>query len=98
MGAEVELLRQQLYSAKGVNCLLCAPTGRAAERMTESTGIEAKTIHRLLEVDPASGRFGKNESNRLDCDLLIIAETHDGMFSSSDDEIFLLVASRDILV
>ena len=43
--------------------------------MTESTGIEAKTIHRLLEVDPSSGRFGKNESNRLDCDLLIIDET-----------------------
>ena len=64
-----------IVRAKGVNCLLCAPTGRAAKRMTESTGIEAKTIHRLLEVDPSSGRFGKNESNRLDCDLLIIDET-----------------------
>ena len=64
-----------IVRAKGVICLLCAPTGRAAKRMTESTGIEAKTIHRLLEVDPPSGRFGKNESNRLDCDLLIIDET-----------------------
>jgi exodeoxyribonuclease V alpha subunit len=64
-----------IVRAKGVNCLLCAPTGRAAKRMTESTGIDAKTIHRLLEVDPSSGRFGKNESNRLDCDLLIIDET-----------------------
>jgi exodeoxyribonuclease V alpha subunit len=64
-----------IVRAKGVNCLLCAPTGRAAKRMTESTGIEAKTIHRLLEVEPSSGRFGKNESNRLDCDVLIIDET-----------------------
>jgi exodeoxyribonuclease V alpha subunit len=64
-----------IVRVKGVNCLLCAPTGRAAKRMTESTGIDAKTIHRLLEVDPSSGRFGKNESNRLDCDLLIIDET-----------------------
>ena len=42
---------------KGVNLLLCAPTGRAAKRMTEATGFEAKTIHRLLEVDPKGGGF-----------------------------------------
>ena len=64
-----------ILRAKGVKCLLCAPTGRAAKRMTESTGIEAKTIHRLLDVDPSSGRFGKSESNRLECDVLIIDET-----------------------
>jgi hypothetical protein len=50
--------------------LLCAPTGRAAKRMTEATGMEAKTIHRLLEVDPRSGGFRRNETNCLDCDLL----------------------------
>jgi exodeoxyribonuclease V alpha subunit len=42
----------RIVSAKGVRLLLCAPTGRAAKRMTEATGFEAKTIHRLLEVDP----------------------------------------------
>jgi exodeoxyribonuclease V alpha subunit len=41
-----------IIRAKGVKCLLCAPTGRAAKRMTESTGIEAKTIHRFLDVNP----------------------------------------------
>jgi exodeoxyribonuclease V alpha subunit len=58
-----------------VKCLLCAPTGRAAKRLTETTGLEAKTIHRLLEVDPATGRFSRNEDNPLDCDLLIVDET-----------------------
>ena len=53
---------------------LCAPTGRAAKRMTEATGIEAKTIHRLLEVDPKAGGFERNEGNCLDCDLLVVDE------------------------
>jgi exodeoxyribonuclease V alpha subunit len=64
-----------ILRAKKVKCLLCAPTGRAAKRLTETTGIEAKTIHRLLEVDPATGRFSRNEDNPLDCDLLIVDET-----------------------
>ena len=55
--------------------MLCAPTGRAAKRMTEATGIEAKTIHRLLEVDPQSGGFKRNADNPLDCDLLVVDET-----------------------
>jgi len=55
--------------------LLCAPTGRAAKRMTEATGFEAKTIHRLLEVDPRSGGFKRRTDNPLDCDLLVIDET-----------------------
>src|ERR1700691_3584891 len=42
----------RILAAKGVKLLLCAPTGRAAKRMTEATGVEAKTIHRLLEVEP----------------------------------------------
>jgi exodeoxyribonuclease V alpha subunit len=65
----------QILRAKKVKCLLCAPTGRAAKRLTETTGIEAKTIHRLLEVDPATGRFSRNDENPLDCDLLIVDET-----------------------
>src|ERR1700684_539838 len=64
----------KILSAKGVRLLLCAPTGRAAKRMTEATGVEAKTIHRLLEVDPRSGGFKRNADNSLDCDLLVIDE------------------------
>ena len=65
----------RILSAKGVNLLLCAPTGRAAKRMTEATGFEAKTIHRLLEVDPRGGGFKRGTDNPLDCDLLVIDET-----------------------
>jgi exodeoxyribonuclease V alpha subunit len=64
-----------ILRAKKVKCLLCAPTGRAAKRLTETTGFEAKTIHRLLEVDPATGRFTRNEDKPLECDLLIVDET-----------------------
>jgi exodeoxyribonuclease V alpha subunit len=64
----------RILAAKGTNLLLCAPTGRAAKRMTEATGFEAKTIHRLLEVDPKSGGFKRGEDHPLDCDLLVIDE------------------------
>jgi exodeoxyribonuclease V alpha subunit len=65
----------RILVAKGVNLLLCAPTGRAAKRMTEATGFEAKTIHRLLEVDPKSGGFKRGSDNPLECDLLVVDET-----------------------
>ena len=65
----------RILAAKGTNLLLCAPTGRAAKRMTEATGYEAKTIHRLLEVDPKGGGFKRGGDNPLDCDLLVIDET-----------------------
>ena len=65
----------RILAAKGVNLLLCAPTGRAAKRMTEATGFEAKTIHRLLEFDPRAGGFKRNEASPLDCDLLVLDET-----------------------
>src|SRR5437764_1870029 len=64
-----------ILCAKGVKCMLCAPTGRAAKRLTETTGLEAKTIHRLLEINPATGRFTRDESNPLGCDLLVVDET-----------------------
>jgi exodeoxyribonuclease V alpha subunit len=64
-----------ILRAKKVRCLLCAPTGRAAKRLSEATGLEAKTIHRLLEVEPGTGAFGRNESRPLDCDLLVVDET-----------------------
>ena len=65
----------RILSAKGVDILLCAPTGRAAKRMSEATGFEAKTIHRLLEVDPRTGGFKRDGENRLDCGLLVVDET-----------------------
>ena len=65
----------RILSAKGVKLLLCAPTGRAAKRMNEATGLEAKTIHRLLEVDPKGGGFRRDDENPLDCDLLVVDET-----------------------
>ena len=65
----------RILSAKAVKLLLCAPTGRAAKRMTEATGMEAKTIHRLLEFDPKAFGFKRGEENPLDCDLLIIDES-----------------------
>ena len=64
-----------ILRAKGVKCLLCAPTGRAAKRLADTTELEAKTIHRLLEVDPRTGRFSRDESNPLACDLLVVDET-----------------------
>ncbi len=64
----------RVLSAKGAKLLLCAPTGRAAKRMTEATGFEARTIHRLLEVDPKGGGFKRDGDNQLDCDLLVVDE------------------------
>ena len=61
------------YKAYGLKILLAAPTGRAAKRMTEATGLEAKTIHRLLECKPPEG-YQKNEDNPLEGDVLIIDE------------------------
>ena len=65
----------QILAAKAVRLLLCAPTGRAAKRMKEATGMEAKTIHRMLEIDPKSFGFKRNEESPLECDLLIVDES-----------------------
>ncbi|MCY4467583.1 MAG: ATP-dependent RecD-like DNA helicase [Thiotrichales bacterium] len=64
----------RILGAKGAGLLLCAPTGRAARRMTETSGFEARTIHRLLEVDPMTGGFRRGASNPVDCDLLVVDE------------------------
>lgn len=64
-----------MLKAKGVSIALAAPTGRAAKRLSESTGMEARTIHRLLETDPQAGGFKRDETNPLDCDLLVVDET-----------------------
>ncbi|MFG1466585.1 ATP-dependent RecD-like DNA helicase [Xanthobacter sp. DSM 24535] len=65
----------RILAAKSVALLLCAPTGRAAKRMSEATGMEARTIHRLLEVDPKTGGFKRGPDHPLDCDLLVVDET-----------------------
>ena len=59
--------------SRGKRILLAAPTGRAAKRMTETTGMEARTIHRLLEFKPPEG-YQRNEENRLEGDVLIVDE------------------------
>lgn len=61
------------YQNFGLKILLAAPTGRAAKRMTEAVGLEAKTIHRLLEFKPLEG-YQKNEENPLEGDVLIVDE------------------------
>ncbi|MEN6489511.1 MAG: ATP-dependent RecD-like DNA helicase [Smithella sp.] len=64
----------KIFSALKAGILLAAPTGRAAKRLSEATGHEAKTIHRMLEYNMKKGGFQKNEDYPLDCDLLIIDE------------------------
>ena len=63
-----------ILQAKGVRCLLCAPTGRAAKRLAETTGWEAKTIHRLLEFNPGRHDFSRDADSPLECDLLVVDE------------------------
>ncbi len=63
-----------LVGGGGRRVALAAPTGRAARRMSDQTGREAKTIHRLLEIDAATGDFRRGLSNRLDADLVVIDE------------------------
>ena len=64
----------RIVRAKGVRARLCAPTGRAAKRLAESTGLEASTIHRLLEFDPATGGFRHGRDQPLDTDLVVVDE------------------------
>ncbi|MBE6793792.1 MAG: ATP-dependent RecD-like DNA helicase [Ruminococcaceae bacterium] len=91
-----------VLKSNGQKVLLAAPTGRAAQRMSELTGSEAKTIHRLLEVQWDKNdkpEFKKNEQHTLDCDALVLDE-----LSMVDDELFesvlraLPMACRLILV
>ena len=64
----------KIFSRLKLKIMLAAPTGRAAKRMSETTGYEARTIHRLLEFSFQKGGFQKNEKKPLDCDLLIVDE------------------------
>ncbi len=64
----------KLLHAKGFRYALASPTGRAAKRLSEATGVEAKTLHRMLEFSPQGGpHFKRNADRPLECDLLIVA-------------------------
>ena len=65
----------EIFSAKELKCVLAAPTGRAAKRLAETTGRTAKTVHRLLEFDPATGDFKRNQQRPLSGDLFVLDET-----------------------
>lgn len=65
----------QVLQAKKLTIALCAPTGRAAKRLSETTGLEAKTIHRLLQYNPGTGGFRHNEETPLEGDVFIIDES-----------------------
>ena len=62
-----------LLSQEG-EVVLCAPTGRAAKRMTEATGVESKTVHRLLEYGGDEGQFARNQENPIEADVVIVDE------------------------
>ncbi|HTX18857.1 MAG TPA: ATP-dependent RecD-like DNA helicase [Bacteroidota bacterium] len=64
----------ELADEIGIRYLLCAPTGRAAKRLSELSSREAKTIHRLLEFEPQSGLFRRDAQTPLDCDMVIVDE------------------------
>lgn len=63
-----------ILRAKKLRCLLAAPTGRAAQRLGEATGLEAKTLHRLLEFVPGKGTFARNVDHPLEADVLVVDE------------------------
>lgn len=65
----------EIFSAKGKVCELCAPTGRAAKRLSEATGRKARTIHRMLEFEPHAGGFRRNRDHPLELDLLVVDES-----------------------
>ncbi len=64
----------RILQAKQVEVLLAAPTGRAAKRLTETTGLEARTVHRLLEFDPTSFQFKRDADHPLETQLLVLDE------------------------
>lgn len=94
----------KVFQKMGKKVLLAAPTGRAAKRMSEATGMEAKTIHRLLEYKPPEG-YQRNADNPLECDVLIIDETsmvdiilmYNLLKAVNDDTVVILVGDVDQL-
>jgi len=94
----------KIFQKLNAKVLLAAPTGRAAKRMSETTGMEAKTIHRLLEYKPPEG-YKKTAESPLECDVLIIDETsmvdiilmYNLLKAVSNDTVVVLVGDVDQL-
>jgi exodeoxyribonuclease V alpha subunit len=92
------------FESLKANVFLAAPTGRAAKRMSEATGMNAQTVHRLLKYSPLEG-YKNNEENPLDCDVLIIDETsmidivlmYNLLKAVSNDTVVILVGDVDQL-
>ncbi len=101
------LLRSLLHTLlqHNLTLTLCAPTGRAAKRMSEATGREAKTIHRLLNINPVNGAFQHNEFCPLECDVVIVDEVsmidvsllHSLLKAIPDHSALILVGDKDQL-
>ncbi|MCZ6817240.1 MAG: ATP-dependent RecD-like DNA helicase [Planctomycetota bacterium] len=95
----------KIYAKKDLKCVLCAPTGRAAKRLLETTDCSAQTIHRLLEFDPIARVFTRNEDIPLEGDLFVVDETsmvdialgHALLSAIPDHAALLLVGDADQL-
>ena len=95
----------KIVRAKGIVVALCAPTGRAAKRLSDTTGLDGRTIHRLLETDPRTGDFKRRAEHPLDCDMLVLDEASmvDVLLMQSllkalpDRAVFLVVGDVDQL-
>jgi len=85
-----------LIKAMKLKTVLAAPTGRAAQRMGEVIGAEAKTIHRLLNFNPQKGHFDHDEHNPIDCDFLIVDEC--SMLDNALTDALLKACSQDTQV
>ena len=94
-----------LWKAMGKKIACAAPTGRAAKRLSEMTGIEAKTLHRLLEFDPSSMGFKRDLDNQLNCDAIVVDESsmvdlfmaHSLLKAIPKDALLLMVGDIDQL-
>ncbi|MEM9510942.1 MAG: ATP-dependent RecD-like DNA helicase [Cyanobacteria bacterium P01_E01_bin.35] len=94
-----------LWQAMGKKIACAAPTGRAAKRLKEMTGIEAKTLHRLLEFDPSSMGFKRDGDNLLECDAIVVDESsmvdlfmaHSLLKAIPKDALLLMVGDIDQL-
>ena len=90
----------QFFESEGMSILLAAPTGRAAKRMTEATGYEAQTIHRLLEVsgnpeeENSVGGFLRNRENPLETDVIIIDEMSMLIRSMQENRLQLIIKAE----
>ncbi len=95
----------EILQSRRLRAVLCAPTGRAAKRLAETTGMEAKTVHRLLEFEPQTGQFRRDAARRLAGDLFVVDESsmldlvlaHQLIRAVPDHAVLILVGDVDQL-